>query len=145
MHTILRRPLKIAEILRWAVSHRESTGRWPKVGSGSIPGTQGDNWRSVDSALRLGLRGLPGGYSLAKLLADRKGVRNVQDFPPYTEEEILAWADSHLQRTGRWPTQHSGPVLDAPGETWYAVQMALSHGSRGLPGGTTLARLLAER
>jgi hypothetical protein len=36
-------------------------------------------------------------------------------------------------------------VADAPGETWGAVNAALAHGSRGLPGGDTLARLLARR
>jgi hypothetical protein len=48
-------------------------------------------------------------------------------------------ADAHHRRTGRWPRLHDGPVLDAPGETWLAVDSALAHGARGLPGGTTLA------
>src|SRR5262249_21938669 len=50
----------------------------------------------------------------------------------------------HRRRTGCWPTAKSGPVPGAPGLTWLAVQMALFSGHRGLPGGSTLARLLDE-
>jgi hypothetical protein len=46
-------------------------------------------------ALRLGLRGLPGGSSLARLLDEQRRVRNVKNLPPLTEEQILAWADEH--------------------------------------------------
>jgi hypothetical protein len=30
-----------------------------------------EKWRNIDNALRYGLRGLPGGSSLAKLLAEK--------------------------------------------------------------------------
>jgi hypothetical protein len=62
--------------------------------------------------------------------------------PPLSVEQILAWADAHCARTGSWPTPHSGPVPEAPGETWSAVQAALYQALRGLPGGGSLARLL---
>jgi hypothetical protein len=65
--------------------------------------------------------------------------------PPFEVTQILAWADSDYRRTGDWPRQTSGPIVDAPGETWMTVDMALSHGARGLPGGSTLARLLVEK
>jgi hypothetical protein len=52
------------------------------------------------------------------------------------------WADAHRQRSGQWPTSESGPVIDAPGETWLAVNLALYEGLRGFPGGPSLARLL---
>ncbi len=55
---------------------------------------------------------------------------------------ILSWTDAHHARTGRWPNYDSGPIMDAPGETWAAVQMALTLGRRGLPGGSSQARLL---
>ena len=38
----------------------------------------------------------------------------------------------------------SGPVAEAPEETWRAVNMALAQGHRGLPGGSSLSRLLDE-
>jgi hypothetical protein len=62
--------------------------------------------------------------------------------PPLTEKQILAWADAHFARTGRWPSTYSGPVTDAPGETWGKINSALYDGFRGLPGGDSLAKLL---
>jgi hypothetical protein len=64
--------------------------------------------------------------------------------PPLTVGQILAWADDHHARTGRWPRQGSGTVAAAPGETWSAIHAALCHGKRCLPGGETLTRLLAR-
>jgi hypothetical protein len=62
--------------------------------------------------------------------------------PPLTVEQILAWADAHHARIGRWPSVHSGPVAGPEGETWAAVNSALAKGLRGLPGGDSLSRLL---
>ena len=95
-------------------------------------------------ALRAGVRGLPGCSSLARLLAQHRGVRNRKALPPLTEQQLLAWADAFHQREGTWPTPHAGAILEAPGETWLAADMALRHGQRGLAGGSSLALLLAE-
>jgi hypothetical protein len=57
---------------------------------------------------------------------------------------ILRWADAHRERTGRWPHARSGPVAGVPGQTWQALNQALARGCRGLPGGSSLARLLRE-
>ncbi len=59
-----------------------------------------------------------------------------------TQAQILAWADAHHARTGAWPSARCGPVADAPGETWSALNAALHAGVRGLPGGDSLPRLL---
>jgi hypothetical protein len=64
--------------------------------------------------------------------------------PPLSEAQILAWADAHHARTGRWPSAASGPVCGVPWETWQAINLALGGGYRGLPRGDTLARLLAR-
>jgi hypothetical protein len=63
--------------------------------------------------------------------------------PPLTVGLVLAWADDHHGRTGRWPSRSSGPVQGVPGENWYALNQALADGRRGLPGGSSLSRLLA--
>jgi hypothetical protein len=63
---------------------------------------------------------------------------------PLTVEQILAWADAHRARTGGWPGIDSGPIADAPGESWKAVDSALRAGCRGLPGCDSLPRLLAR-
>jgi lambda repressor-like predicted transcriptional regulator len=63
---------------------------------------------------------------------------------PLTIEQIIAWAEDHHQRTGKWPTQKSGPVLTAPGETWAAINQALRSGLRGLPR-SSLSKVLREQ
>jgi hypothetical protein len=142
----MRRPLTIPDILLWADRCREATGRWPTQSAGPVAGAIGETWRMVDSALRTGTRGLPGGSSLALLLADRRGARNTWSLPELTTAQILAWADGRQARTGDWPHEESGPIAGTGGETWQAVHMALKQGHRGLPGSSSLARLLsAER
>jgi hypothetical protein len=138
-------PLSEAQILAWADAHRQRTGAWPTAKSGSIHDVPGEKWAGINDALQAGGRCLPGGSSLARLLATHRGVRNRKALPPLTQEQILSWADLHYRRTGAWPTRSGGPILEAPGETWMAVEMALNHGQRGLPGGTSLARLLADQ
>jgi hypothetical protein len=134
-----------AQILQWADELHGKSGSWPRRDSGVIGGAPEELWQSIDVALRKGLRSLPGKSSLAILLAEHRGVRNRKRLTPFTEELILRWVDSHHARTGSWPTAESGSILEAPDETWMAVDMALRNGVRGMPGGYTLALLLAER
>jgi hypothetical protein len=61
-------PLSESLILCWADEHHARTGQWPKVSSGPVQAAPGENWRSLNSALHVGCRGLPGGDSLARLL-----------------------------------------------------------------------------
>jgi len=58
---------------------------------------------------------------------------------------ILRWARAHRRRTGSWPRITSGPVLDASGENWRALDMALRYGNRGLPAGQSLPQLLRRQ
>jgi len=137
--------LTITEILRWADAYRETAGKWPTVKSGDIMGTIGENWGLVDQSLRKGLRGLQGGSSLAKLLAAERGARNYHQLPPLTEEQILAWADAYHLQTREWPMRATIIILGSGRENWLAIDSALRHGYRGLPGGSSLGKLLAER
>ncbi len=141
---LLKPRLTEAQILGWADAHRERTGEWPRVKSGFVDGAPGESWVAIDSALTVGLRRLPGGSSLAQLLASERGVRNEKALSDLTEAQILAWADAHRERTGDWPKQKSGPVTDAPAESWGAISLSLSRGRRGLPGGSSLVKLLAS-
>ncbi len=72
--------------------------------TGAIPRTIGETWMAVNDALCRGLRGLPGGSSLAQLLAEEYGARNSRGLPPLSEQQSLAWADAWHERTGEWPT-----------------------------------------
>jgi len=138
-------PLTVKQILGWADAHHRRTGHWPTSTSGAIKDSQGETWRAVDDALRLGLRGVQGGTSLAQLLSAERGVRNHRKLPPLSIRQILGWADAYHRRHGTWPTSVSGPIDDAPGETWNGVDTALHLGRRGFPGGSSLSRLLAQK
>lgn len=144
LHAFNRAPLSIPAILSWADAYYRRVGNWPTRSSGPIAGTNNDTWSQIDAALMNGQRGLRGGSSLAKLLADRRGRRNIRELPRLTITQILIWADSHKQRTGEWPRKTSGAIADSPGETWAAIQDALRLGRRGLPEGLTVAHLLAK-
>jgi hypothetical protein len=142
------RPPELSEalILLWCDDFHRRNGRWPKQDSGPVPAALGENWRALDVALRNGHRGLPGGSSLAQLLAKHRGTRNKKRLPRLTEEVIVALADVHHWWTGEWPTRESGAVLASPvpGETWLRLNQALVNGLRELPGDSSLARLLAK-
>jgi hypothetical protein len=136
--------LSIRSILAWMDAHRERTGRWPTARSGPVEGSDGETWRAINRALVSGTRGLRGGSSLAQLRERHWHVRNKVTLPPLTIRQVLRWADAHHRRTGRWPMVRSGPVRDAPGEKWNAINSALHGGNRGLPSGLSLNLLLAR-
>ena len=132
------------QILAWADAHFAVHKKWPAESSGPVPGTN-ETWIAIASALRAGRRGLRCRSSLAQLLAQRRGARNIKRLPPLTEEQILAWARAHFEATGRWPNTGGGPIAQSPGETWAAIDGALRIGVRGLPGGSSLPQLLAQQ
>ncbi len=135
-------PLIIKQILAWADAHKEATGDWPNHQCGQVAGAD-ETWSGINASLYRGNRGLPGDSSVAKLLAEHRGMRNLKDLLPLTVEQILAWADAHKAATGAWPNQKSGQVTGTD-ETWPGINAALNRGNRGLPGGSSLSRLLAE-
>jgi hypothetical protein len=139
-----KRPLTIPQILAWADAHHQRTGIWPSERSGAVYGSPGHNWRAVNYALNRGSRGLPGGSTLARLLAEHFGISSRPRKPLLAVEQILAWADAHRTRTGKWPAVGSGPVSEAPHETWFRINSSLIQGCRGFSGGSSLARFLAE-
>jgi hypothetical protein len=140
-----RKPrLRLAHILAWADHHREHTGKYPNAESGPVLADLAEDWGAINQALVAGLRGLPGRDSLARLLQRERGRRHRLNLPRLTEDGILEWARAHHARTGTWPNQSAGPVEGAPGETWGSIEQSLRRGQRGLPGGDSLARLLAR-
>src|SRR5262249_28755033 len=128
----------------WADAHHARTGGWPGGKGGPIAEAPGETWRGVEQALLAGLRGLPGGDTLARVLARHRGKRNRKALPALEVEQVREWAIAHFRRTGGWPTRKTGSIADAPGETWAAVELALYRGQRGMPGGSSLARVVRE-
>lgn len=82
--------------------------------SGPITDAPGETWLAAAMALRYSRRGLPGGSSLARLLAERRGVSAVNDPPHLAVDQILAWADA-WQALGRMAHFVLGPDSGSPG------------------------------
>src|SRR5262249_31570670 len=76
---------------------------------------------------------------------EKQGLDALNNYlPRLSIEQILKWADAYHDRTGNWPRGGSGPIDDAPGETWKGIEMAFIQGGRGLSNGYSLAQLLAD-
>ncbi|MCI0364830.1 MAG: hypothetical protein L0219_13205 [Phycisphaerales bacterium] len=125
--------LSIAQIVEWARRHLDRTGQWPHGGSGPVVDAPSENWKAIDSAFWNGTRGLPGQTSLSDVLVRHCGKRDNRNPPRLTVKQILAWADRHHAKHGSWPKTESGPIREAPGESWWTVNDALKQGKRGLP------------
>jgi Sigma-70, region 4 len=141
-----RPPVTVEQILRWADDHRARTGSYPSARAGGVLAAPGETWMGLDNALRFGLGGaLPGGDSLSRLLLRERGKpRHGRPRKPrgLRPQLVMRWARAHRRRVGAWPTRASGPVAEAPEVTWAEIDRALRKGTRGLPGGDTLAKLL---
>lgn len=138
----VRRPLTVVSVLIAAAEYHRQHGEWP--GPESVDPAleaQGESWRRIDRALRDGGRGLPR-TTLVKLLAERSGARNKNRPGPLSEADIRTWILAHVRRTGSYPTRDSGPIEEAPGESWSAIDGALKHGCRGLTSGETLRQFV---
>jgi hypothetical protein len=132
--------LTVSMIAEWAKSHYRRTGKWPTLSSGLVHGTS-ERWNNLDQLLAKGLRGLPGGQRLAGVLANYCGVRNHLNIPDLSVKQLLVWADEHHARLGSFPTKDSGDVFGTE-ENWSKIDTSLKVGNRGLPGGSSLAKLL---
>lgn len=133
----------IKQILEWADQYHEWYGKWPISRSGPIFST-GFTWEGVNTALRKGLGGLPGGETLSQLLTRKR--RRLADSrirrPDITLKMILEWADTFHARHGRWPMRDSGPVAGVRNLSWATVNRALRDGRPNLQGGSTLSKTL---
>lgn len=138
-------PLNPRQIFTWARQHFQRLGKWPTEDSGPILTAPGESWAAIDLALRRGKRGLPGGSSLAQLLAEQHVKRNLQRLSTLNAEQVLAWADAYFLAHGAWPYRDSGDIEGTDGETWQAVHKALQRGHRGLPYARSLANFLDQQ
>ncbi len=144
---VVRHPLVTEKkVLGWADAFHKRHGSWPTLNSGTIrEAPHGRTWRSVDAALRKGRWYMPAGPSLRLLLKRARGVGRTHRRDPLALEELLAWGEAHHARTGKWPDTRSGPIPEAPGDTWRTIHLTLKTGGRGLPGGSSIAMLFAEQ
>jgi hypothetical protein len=139
--------LSVEFVLERAREYIDKNGKKPNRTSGDVEGGfPGDCWSAYDTALNLGYRGFRPGSSLAKFLAEHLGTRNHKELPDLTEDQIVDLMKAHKERTGSYPIHSSGYVTGGhPGDSWCGYNLALSRGTRGLPGGSSLAILRKSR
>lgn len=64
--------------------------------------------------------------------------------PPLADEAVLSGAREHFHTYGKLPTAHSRePVPGLPGESWSAIDRALSFGFRGFAPSRSLSTMHA--
>jgi hypothetical protein len=148
------RPAHVREILRECASQphtEESRRKMSRTHKrrGTRPPRAGPAWTPAEDAL---LGTMPDAE-----VADRTGrtvmavrVRRsllgvyLRSPDRLTLDQVLARAESHFGRTGRWPSNGSGAVSEGRHLTWGGIDQALRGGFRGLPGGSSLAKLVEE-
>jgi len=115
----------------------------PQDGDASIHFGYPETWSAVDTALLKGSRGLVGGSSLTKE-ALQLGLRNRK--PTLTLAQVKKAIREYHKKHGHPPTTYSGDASAhfESSETWMAINAALRAGVRGLPGGSSLAKLKKE-
>jgi hypothetical protein len=147
------RSFTVQALLAWADAFFASHGAWPTYLSGAVESVPGVSWASIDRALRLGIRGFKGKSSLSRLLKRYRGnvvprmqsTNRTGDDRSLTMVQVWEWARSHHRRTGKWPLRRSGLIPESNGLTWHSIDACLRSGRRGLPGGSSLAKLFRDR
>ena len=137
--------LQCKQILAWVDAFHRREGTWPNQNSGPIPERRartGERWMKPFALDRAGFES---GLASPVLSPRNAAFATGRICRGSLMRRIWSWAKKHHQRTGRWPTGESGPVVDAPGETWKGIHVALRHGCRGFPVGHSPARLLAAK
>ena len=123
----------------WMKLYFITNGKYPSVKTNESPET-GEEWRNIDSSLRIGNRGLRGGSSIAMLKSQRTGVKSVRRTSMLKESIVFRWMKRYCKEKGHWPRQ-SSMELSPEGSTWCSVNSALQVGVRGLAGGSSLKKL----
>lgn len=140
-------------IIDWITSFINKHDRKPNKLDGPIEFAEGEylgeTWSSIDMALWRGGRGQPGKSSLASLIQENFGIKNHLDLPVLSAKLILDWVKQYIDVHGKKPHRTSGviePVSEEhKGITWTIVNTALEVGTRGLPGGSSLAKLIDNK
>lgn len=136
--------LSIDMIKRWISEWYSRNGEYPTCNSGEIPGSGGEKWKHVSVYLNSGRRGLPGGSSIGRLVAEHFGERNSTNTPPLSVEVIKKWVSEWHETKGKWPTAASGKIPGSGGENWRNIDSILRNGGRDMPGGSSVGRFVSE-
>jgi hypothetical protein len=149
-HRLDQPSLTLTQINNWVLKHYLQHHRLPRVKDGEIPGSDGESWQMIDESFRRGRRGLArSGYSSLKAFLESRFPKpefgqHAYRRPRFSVPQILRWADAYYSKTGKWPCSASGEVAESEGDTWLAVNHALTRGTRGMTAGKSLDQLLGE-
>ena len=115
-------------VIRLAKAHFELTEVYPHEKSTWILDGS-DSWAAISAALREGLRGLPGGTSLAQLL-DKAGLKaNSADRSYPSLMEIIKAAEEFKElNNGNLPSRESGVFPNYLDLTWGKIDAGLKRG-----------------
>src|SRR5438045_1367227 len=61
-----------------------------------------------------------------------------------TVRQVVQWARAFHERRGVWPGRDSGPVYEMPELSWSTVDRCLKGGGHGLPGRSSLSKVLRK-
>jgi hypothetical protein len=70
------------ELLAWADAYYARNGDWPNAESGSIPESPSETWFAVEAALSMGLRGMEGRSTLARIAENQYPSREAGALRP---------------------------------------------------------------
>jgi hypothetical protein len=134
------------KIIGFVKSFYKVHGRYPAAHTKENDGLpEGYTWITIDSALTHCSQGITAKSSIAKLISKHLGVRYKGDLPDFSEEKIVEWAKKYFLVHNKYPSIRTKPSDWLPeGETWIALDIALKRGTRGLPGGSSVAKLFEK-
>jgi hypothetical protein len=114
-------------------------GRRPTTLKDERPCRLGLAWRTLNNAIKLGQRGLPGGTTLLEECEVALGPAAFGVKPTLTIEAVHEAIRAFYREHGERPmTKTQLPC--GLGIAWSTLQNCLAHGERGLPGGSSLYR-----
>jgi superfamily II DNA or RNA helicase len=124
-------------ILSKADDYFEKHRKWPTTMSGKVDGLS-DTWKTLNSALKSGNRGLEGNQTLAGILFENRAVTGSGKHKDkdLKIEDILSFCDEYFNKHEVWPNsklRKSKKLVDGTNIKWSTIISALHKGSRGLP------------
>lgn len=133
-------PLSERLVLKAGEKYRVEHGRWPSKRDGSTLAYLGfeDTWNCVNEAFVGGLRGLT---SQAKSMHEFFASVDAQGSSGKKPADVRQLMRDFKAAFGKYPSAASP---DFNGHKWKTLNMRLSAGYAGVPGGSSLAKLKAE-
>jgi hypothetical protein len=140
------------KICEWIQQFIDKYKRKPIIADGVIEFAldeyAGETWGKINDSLMNGMRGMPKGSSLTKIIEKQFGIRGYCTPPNLSLDMIRNWIHQHITKHKKKPTVKNGIVEFAENEfkgiSWASVANAMSKGTRGLAKGLSLAQFIQK-